>query len=149
MEDSDLRVRWDPDRLEQVFLNVIKNAMEALENGGNLLITAKTVGDKVRITVKDDGCGIPKAHMDKIYKSFFSTKSSGTGLGLIYFEKICGGSSRKFIVRKKRGGQGDDGGYPFTHSIDRDLPLEAHLFLVKTRQDESLWPYRFVRSDFL
>ena len=87
MDETDLIVSWDPGRLEQVFLNVIKNAMEAMGDGGNLLIIAKSIGDKVRITVEDDGCGIPKAHMDKIHESFFSTKSSGTGLGLFISKK--------------------------------------------------------------
>jgi PAS domain S-box-containing protein len=87
VDGTDLVVDWDPHKLEQVFLNVIKNSLEAMENGGNLSIDARSSGDKVEVTITDDGCGIPKKHMDKIMKCFFTTKSYGTGLGLCISKK--------------------------------------------------------------
>lgn len=87
VEGKDLKVNWDPSKLEQVFLNVIKNSLEAMENGGNLSIAAKSSGRMVEVTVRDDGCGIPKKHMDKIMKCFFTTKNYGTGLGLCISKK--------------------------------------------------------------
>ena len=87
VDGTDLTVIWDPNKLEQVLLNVIKNSLEAMETRGNLLIDATSSGGKVEINVRDDGCGIPKKHMDKIMKCFFTTKSYGTGLGLCLSKK--------------------------------------------------------------
>lgn len=87
VDGADLTVTWDQDKLEQVLLNIIKNSLEAMENGGNLSINAKSSGDKVEITVTDDGCGIPKEHIEKVMKCFFTTKSYGTGLGLCISKK--------------------------------------------------------------
>ena len=81
-------VSWDPSKLEQVFLNVIKNSIEAMGTGGNLSIRGKLSGDKVEISIDDDGCGIPKEHMDKVLDCFFTTKSYGTGLGLCISKKF-------------------------------------------------------------
>ena len=106
MDETALMVNWDPGRLEQVFLNVIKNSMEAMENGGNLSITARSMDGKVRITVDDDGCGIPKAHMDKIQESFFSTKSSGTGLGLFISKKYMDEHPGSTLSVKSEEGKG-------------------------------------------
>jgi PAS domain S-box-containing protein len=104
IDENDLIVSWDPSKLEQVFLNVIKNSIEAMENGGNLSIRAKLSGDKVEITIDDDGCGIPKEHIDKILECFFTTKSYGTGLGLCISKKFIdehdGGS---FSVESEEG----------------------------------------------
>lgn len=96
VEGSALIVRWDPNKLQQVLLNVIKNSIEAMEGGGHLSIQAKSSSDKVEISVRDDGHGIPKKHMGKIMQGFFTTKSHGTGLGLCiskrYVEEHLGSS---------------------------------------------------------
>ena len=87
MNEGGLVVKWDHDKLEQVFLNVVKNSIEAMENGGTLSIKAASVAEKIEITISDDGCGIPKKHLDKILDCFFTTKSYGTGLGLCISKK--------------------------------------------------------------
>jgi PAS domain S-box-containing protein len=88
IDEKGFLVNWDPSKLEQVFLNVIKNSIEAMGTGGNLSIQGKLSGDKVEISIDDDGCGIPKEHMDKILDCFFTTKSYGTGLGLCISKKF-------------------------------------------------------------
>jgi len=87
IDGNNLMVNWDSNKLEQVFLNVIKNSIEAMTTGGNLSIQARTIEDMVEITIEDDGCGIPKKHMDNILECFFTTKSNGTGLGLCISKK--------------------------------------------------------------
>jgi PAS domain S-box-containing protein len=87
MDGNQLMVNGDPNKLEQVFLNVIKNSIEAMSTGGNLSVRAGVLKDKVEITIEDDGCGIPAEHMDKILDCFFTTKSYGTGLGLCLSKK--------------------------------------------------------------
>jgi signal transduction histidine kinase len=84
--DSDVpKIESGRGRLQEVFLNLINNAMAALSDGGRLDITAKRADDhSVAITVTDNGCGIPQADIKRIFEPFFSTKaqSGGTGLGL-------------------------------------------------------------------
>jgi PAS domain S-box-containing protein len=87
IDENDLLVSGDPSKMEQVFLNVIKNSIEAMENGGNLSIEVKLSDERAEITICDDGCGIPKEHMDRILECFFTTKSYGTGLGLCISKK--------------------------------------------------------------
>ncbi len=72
-------------RLQQIFLNIINNAFAALDDGGHLDISAKREDkDLVSIIFTDDGCGIAKDELNRIFEPFFSTKTGqgGTGLGL-------------------------------------------------------------------
>ena len=87
MNKKALFVDWDLDKLEQVLLNVAKNSIEAMGNGGTLSIKGERVGENARITISDDGCGIPEKHLEKILECFFTTKSYGTGLGLCICKK--------------------------------------------------------------
>jgi signal transduction histidine kinase len=75
----------DHGKLQQIFLNLVNNAFAAMSNGGTLEIRARQKPDKdIVVTVRDDGCGIPEADMERIFEPFFSTKKEkgGTGLGL-------------------------------------------------------------------
>lgn len=79
-------LKANADLLRQVFLNLIKNAIEAMANGGLLTIsTLKCLKDEkpcLRIQFTDTGCGIPKEHLDKIFVPFFTTKKEGKGVGM-------------------------------------------------------------------
>ena len=77
-------VRGDSQHLEQVFLNIINNAVAAMDGGGVLTISAHRSNDMVEIGFSDTGRGIPQENMDKIFEPFFTTKrvGEGTGLGL-------------------------------------------------------------------
>jgi PAS domain S-box-containing protein len=78
----------DADRLRQVFLNLTKNSIEAMENGGKLRIETRLSGDQVEATVADDGHGISQEAMEQIFSPFFTTKRDGTGLGLCISKRI-------------------------------------------------------------
>ena len=83
IEETLPTVKADGRQLEQVFLNIINNAVAAMEKGGILIISAhSTNDDMVDISFSDTGHGIPPENMDKIFKPFFTTKGEGTGLGL-------------------------------------------------------------------
>ena len=70
--------------LIQVFLNLTKNAYDAMKGGGSLTLTSRREGDKAVISIADSGCGMPDEIMNRIFDPFFTTKgpSEGTGLGL-------------------------------------------------------------------
>jgi signal transduction histidine kinase len=83
-------VKCRPSELNQVFLNLIMNASQAMENGGNLDITGHETPDKLVLTFQDDGQGMDKKTQEKIFNPFFTTKpvGEGTGLGLSIAYKI-------------------------------------------------------------
>ncbi len=68
--------------LQQVFLNLIMNARDAMPNGGRLLIHTEAVNGFVRINFSDTGEGIPKENLEKIFQAFYTTKEKGKGTGL-------------------------------------------------------------------
>lgn len=74
--------------LKQVFINLLKNAIEAMEDGGTLKITAMRDADKLKIHFKDDGPGIPSQLAERVFEPFYTTKAAGTGLGLLISQKI-------------------------------------------------------------
>ncbi len=83
--DADLpSVMTDPDRFRQVVFNVIKNAVEAVDDAGRVSVATRFDGSSVTVVVRDDGQGVPKEHLKRVFEPFFSTKpvGKGTGLGL-------------------------------------------------------------------
>lgn len=78
------RIILDPSQLQQVFLNLIINAAEAMEDGGELTISTRHIPSEhaVAISVTDTGYGIPEDNMDKLFDPFFTTKEVGHGTGL-------------------------------------------------------------------
>ncbi|MBW1699955.1 MAG: GAF domain-containing protein [Deltaproteobacteria bacterium] len=74
----------DENQIEQVFVNLLLNAIQAIEENGQIIIKSFLSPDRNRavITIEDTGCGIPQQHLSKIFEPFFSTKKKGTGLGL-------------------------------------------------------------------
>jgi signal transduction histidine kinase len=63
-------------------LNIIKNATEAVGDGGSVLVESADVGEAVRVTISDNGPGIPEHVMGRIFEPFFTTKEVGLGTGL-------------------------------------------------------------------
>jgi len=77
--------------LEEAFLNIYLNAIDAMEDRGKLLISTELVKNKYKslvIEVKDNGCGIDKEDLHHIFNPFFTNKKYGTGLGLTQVKKI-------------------------------------------------------------
>ncbi len=86
LSDVPLLVFGDPEKIKQVFMNLLVNAKQAIKPPGRISIRSFLDPDEwtVRVSVSDDGCGIPPQAMDKIFDPFFTTKpvGEGTGLGL-------------------------------------------------------------------
>lgn len=82
-------IECEENKMKQVFINVLKNAIEAMPNGGDILVQLKKQGQEyVLIRVIDQGCGIPEERLSKLGEPFYSTKEKGTGLGLMVSYKI-------------------------------------------------------------
>ena len=78
----------DPTQIKQVFLNILMNAVEAMPDGGKLDVNIESVNDSIKIYIIDAGKGIQHGVLQNIYDPFFTTKQSGTGVGLSVSLKI-------------------------------------------------------------
>ncbi|OXS78341.1 ATP-binding protein [Domibacillus enclensis] len=97
MDNVQIHVNMEPDmpllyceenQLKQVFLNVLKNGIEAMPDGGTIQVEMKRIKGFIQIQVKDEGSGISAEHMPKLGEPFYTTKEKGTGLGLMTCMKI-------------------------------------------------------------
>ena len=110
-----VQVLADATRLEQVLVNLIGNAIHALESTDQprIQITAARVEHQLHISVKDNGPGIPDAHLDQIFDPFFTTRKSGLGLGLAISQLIVENMGGSLQVSNLEGG-----GAVFTMALD-------------------------------
>jgi two-component system, NtrC family, sensor kinase len=69
-------------QLNQVFMNLLSNALDAIEKKGEIVITTKKQGNSLKISIGDNGRGIPEGEISKIFDPFFTTKKIGRGVGL-------------------------------------------------------------------
>lgn len=88
LEPSIAKGRGDAEQFKQCLINVVKNAMEAMEGGGELSVKTAMNQTHAFVTVDDTGHGIPESLREKIFSPFFSTKDKGAGLGLAMTKKI-------------------------------------------------------------
>jgi signal transduction histidine kinase len=82
LEENLPKVKADAGEIEQVFLNIINNAIHAMKGGGILKVVTETQGGAVKISFSDTGTGIKKEHRTKIFDPLFTTKKVGEGTGL-------------------------------------------------------------------
>lgn len=81
------QITGDRTKLQEVFLNLLRNAKDAVSANGKITLKAYPQGESVLITVEDDGCGIPEHLIDTIFAPFTTYKSGGSGLGLAIVQK--------------------------------------------------------------
>lgn len=119
LHQGELRVLGVKDELRRTLINLVKNAHEAMPEGGKVTLTSalSRAKDKVVISVKDNGEGIPEETQDQIFVPNFSTKSSGTGLGLAITKKVI---------------EEHDGEITFTSEKGKGTTFTIHLPLDKT-----------------
>jgi two-component system NtrC family sensor kinase len=123
----------DPGQMQQVFVNLLVNAGEAMPEGGRLLVKTRKIfgspsaptsvgGDAVQIIVSDTGIGIPPENLRKIFDPFFTSKDvgQGTGLGLAVTHGIVEGHGGSIAVESSPGE-----GTTFTVTIPADGPNES------------------------
>lgn len=80
--ETRVMITGNPHQLQQVLVNMLLNAVQALQPGGHVEVTIQTGEKEVLLTISDNGAGIPKEMLSTIFDPFFTTKSDGTGLGL-------------------------------------------------------------------
>jgi len=84
-------VECDPEQLKQILLNLTINSIQAMPEGGEIVVGARPRGRNVLIQVRDEGSGISEQDMERIFDPFFTTKAAGTGLGLPVAHQIATG----------------------------------------------------------
>jgi two-component system NtrC family sensor kinase len=102
-EPAKVIIQADPAQLEQVFINLFTNAVDAMQGQGDLRVTVREQEQSTTITVSDSGKGIPRESMDKIFEPFFTTKDKGTGLGLAIVFNIIRKHSGDITVESEEG----------------------------------------------
>jgi len=96
--DSHLpKIKANPGQLEQVFMNIVSNALDSMPNGGELRIATRKIDSGIEIAFTDNGCGISKESRDKVFNPFFTTKRPGRGVGL--------GLSVSYGIIREHGGE--------------------------------------------
>jgi len=81
-------VYWDKNQIQQVMMNLIQNSIDAIKKEGEIKITTEKINDDIIISVSDNGEGIAKDKINKIFNLYYTTKAKGTGIGLSLVQKI-------------------------------------------------------------
>jgi PAS domain S-box-containing protein len=103
MDENVAPVDFDFGLMKQALLNVVQNAEAAMASGGRLTITTADMEEEVFIIIADTGTGISEENLSKIFEPYFTTKESGTGLGLTVLFKIVKEHQGEVIVSSREG----------------------------------------------
>ena len=94
----------DPDQLSQVFGNIVLNAVQAMPDGGQLVVKSEVLSPEwVAVSIADTGVGIPAENLEKILKPLFTTKAKGIGLGLAVTKTLVEGHGGTIDVKSEVG----------------------------------------------
>jgi len=112
----------DPDRLTQALLNLYINAIQAMPDGGQLTISAGVTPAGLELVVGDSGGGIPAESLGKIFDPYFTSKKTGTGLGLAVVQKVIEAHGGTIRVQSETGR-----GTRFILTLPGPVPAEERL----------------------
>ncbi len=102
--DPDLPlIKMDNERLTQAFINIMKNGMQAMAQGGILRVETHSLNDHVEVVISDSGSGIPPEQMEKIFNYYYTTKDKGVGLGLPIAHRIIEAHGGQLKVESRVG----------------------------------------------
>ena len=97
------KVFADESLLKQLYFNILRNAMEAMDDGGSIKISASSDDDYVKISFADSGCGMDESAMANLFEPYFTTKPDGHGLGMMIIQGIIRAHNGKIDVDSKKG----------------------------------------------
>ncbi|WP_026584936.1 PAS domain S-box protein [Bacillus sp. J33] len=100
-EQEIIQIECDENRLKQVFLNFVKNGIEAMPDGGDITVRASIMDSQVQISIQDTGVGIPEEKLKNIGEPFYTTKQNGNGLGLMVSFKIIESHNGKVYIESE------------------------------------------------
>jgi signal transduction histidine kinase len=103
LDGRPLTLLADHGQLYRVFLNILINASQATEKGGTIDVQITEDNKRVRVEVRDTGCGIAQENLKRIFNPFFTTKDKGTGLGLSIVRKIVEGHKGTITIESEEG----------------------------------------------
>jgi len=102
--NADAMIYVDPEKVNRIFMNIMKNALEAMEPGGKFSISAERMNGEVEICLSDTGAGIPAEIRDRLFDSFVTSgKEGGTGLGLAIVQKLVHEQKGRIEVESEPG----------------------------------------------
>jgi len=104
--ETEVSVKADKEKLQRVLLNGIQNAIQAMGHNGVLLISARNDKRWGKVVIKDIGHGIQKSAQHLLFTPFYTTKTSGTGLGLSYSKKVVEGMGGRIDLYNSEDGSG-------------------------------------------
>ena len=96
-------VWMDADQIRQVLMNLLRNAIHAMDDGGMLSVITTGTNENVKIHISDTGVGIPEENKDKLFTAFFTTKSTGSGLGLTVSSQLIKNHGGTIEVESQEG----------------------------------------------
>lgn len=104
-DDEEIAVAGDARHLEEIFFNLVMNACQALASGGRVIQISvqQQTQTMVKVLIEDNGPGIPKSQLKKIFDPFYTTKDEGTGLGLYIVKQLVEKSGGKITVESEMG----------------------------------------------
>jgi PAS domain S-box-containing protein len=123
----------DATKMERVFANIIKNAIDAMPEKGTLEIESSQVGENVEFIFSDTGTGMTEQTMSKIFMPLFTTKAQGMGFGLAICKRIIGAHGGKITVESSLG-KGTK--FTVTLPIEQELTIKDEKALLNTQQSE-------------
>ena len=103
LSDSLYQTTVDATQMTQIFLNLIENAVQAMDKGGTLTISTRASNDYVVVDISDTGSGIPKCDLEKIFEPLFTSKAKGTGLGLSICHRLAEANNAIIEVNSTEG----------------------------------------------
>ncbi len=104
LPDMENLIEADPERIEQVLINLLQNAIDASPSGGIIDLIVKEGNGEITIEIADNGPGIPEELLEKIFEVFYTTKKRGTGLGLPISKKIIEAHGGSLIMKNNQAG---------------------------------------------
>jgi two-component system nitrogen regulation sensor histidine kinase NtrY len=100
LDQRSVRVAADRGQIEQALMNVIKNAVEAIEGDGTITVTLTSAGARTTLAIEDTGPGMTAEAQANLFTPFFSTKPNGQGIGLTLVQEILAGHGFDYALER-------------------------------------------------